>query len=232
MLPAEEKQPADSRIKRTRRLRRTSMALGVLLLLVMLLWYIGVFGGNVRVVVPGKVYRSAQLTGNSYTSDTAALVGDRLDAVLKRYGIRTVINLRGGQPSNDYYREEIADCAQLGVDHVDVSMSATHLPPPESLRLLLDAFDHDPYPVLFHCQGGADRSGLVGTLYLNIYQHTPLDQAEDRQLTARYGHLAFTLTQAMDRFFTLYRQEAHGMDLRTWILKEYPAIYAHETALH
>jgi protein tyrosine/serine phosphatase len=39
--------------------------------------------GNVHVVEPGELYRSAQLNGAS------------LDGVLKRYGIKTVINLRG-----------------------------------------------------------------------------------------------------------------------------------------
>jgi protein tyrosine/serine phosphatase len=225
-----DSQPAPVAAKgKRRRLRVAEVVFLCVVLLIALFWYIGVFGGNVRVVVPGKVYRSAQLTGNNYTADTAAWVGEDLDAVLKRYGIRTVINLRGGRRSNDYYRQEIEECVRRGVEHVDVPMSATHLPPPQSLTLLLNAFDRDPYPVLFHCQGGADRSGLVGTLYLNLYQHVSLDQAEERQLTPRYGHLAFTRTGAMDRFFELYRRESHGMDLRTWILKEYPAVYARET---
>lgn len=193
--------------------------------LVGLFWWIGVFGGNVRVVVPGKVYRSAQLTGNNYTADTAGWVGNDLTDVLRRYHIRTVLNLRGGSMANDYYRQELALCRSRGVVHVDVPMSAHHLPPPKSLLKVLSVFDHDPYPILFHCQGGADRSGLVGALYLNIYQGVPLDQALHRELTWRYGHFTFSAAGRMNDFFALYQRTAHGMGLRQWIETVYPLLY-------
>lgn len=48
-------------------------------------WYIGAIGGNIHTVVPGQVYRSAQLTGST------------LEHVLSTDHIRTVINLRGGR---------------------------------------------------------------------------------------------------------------------------------------
>jgi protein tyrosine phosphatase (PTP) superfamily phosphohydrolase (DUF442 family) len=220
--------PVASATQRARPKRRTRLLLGfilVFLLLVALLWWIGVFGGNVRVVVPGRVYRSAQLTGNNYTADTARWIGDDLNDVLRRYHIRTVINLRGGGMANDYYRQEIADCKRLGVVHVDIPMSAHHLPPPQSLRQLLAVFDHQPYPILFHCQGGADRSGRVGALYLNIYQGVPLQEALHRQLTWRYGHFAFTAAGRMNDFFSLYRRTAHGLSLRDWINTVYPTLY-------
>ncbi len=214
--------------RRLIRLRLIVLFLLLLAVIVLLLCFIGVFVGNFQVVWPGQVYRSAQLTGNNYTADTAGWIGHDLPHVLKAYHIKTVINLRGGSSINDYYRDELRICARMGVNHVDVPLSASHLPPPDSLDKLLATFDHTPYPVIFHCQGGADRAGLVGTLYLNIYKHIPLDQAEQAELTWRFGHLAFTATGAMDRFFTLYRQTGQGMDLRTWILTKYPVIYGRE----
>lgn len=195
--------------------RRALAAVIVLLACILVfLWYIGFLGGNVRAVVPGLVYRSAQLTDGL------------LHAVLQSDHIHTVINLRGGSMHDRWYRSEIEECRQLGVHHVDVPMSAIHQPPPDSLRELLDTFDHAPYPVIFHCQGGADRSGLTGTIYLNVYRHVPLDAAEDRQLTWRYGHFSWSRTGAMNHFFDLYRQTSHGLNLRDWILTRYPAIYA------
>lgn len=220
--------PVSSPTERARPKRGKRFLLGsifVFLLLIALLWWIGVFGGNVRVVVPGRVYRSAQLTGNNYTADTARLIGDDLNDVLRRYHIRTVINLRGGNMTNDYYRQEITDCRRYGAVHVDISMSAHHLPPPQSLRQLLAAFDSLPYPILFHCQGGADRSGLVGALYLNIYQGVPLQEALRRELTWRYGHFAFTAAGRMNDFFALYQRTSHGLSLRDWINTVYPNLY-------
>jgi protein tyrosine/serine phosphatase len=183
-------------------------------LVLLFLWYIGVFGGNVRTVQPGQVYRSAQLTGRN------------LDDVLKEDHIQTVINLRGGSVSDAWYRSEVASCKQFGAQHVDIDMSARLLPAPSRLDALLQTFDHARYPILYHCQSGADRSGLVGTLYLDVYQHVPLQEAEKEQLTWRYGHFSFGQTHAMNDFYTLYDQTNSGLDLRDWILKRYPAIYA------
>lgn len=210
----------------SRRIRRALVAGALLVaLLLLFLWYIGVFGGNVRTVAPGRVYRSAQLTGA------------HLNTLLDTHGIRTVINLRGASPEATWYRSETASCRARGVTHIDIALSAVRLPPPEELRKLLRAFDTATYPVLFHCRGGADRSGLAGALYLHIYERVPLDQALASQLTWRYGHLsgriggfAYGQAYAMDDFFALYRRHNAGLPLREWILTRYPAIYAQQPA--
>jgi protein tyrosine/serine phosphatase len=195
------------------------------LLLVAALWCIGVFGGNVHAIVPGRAYRSATLTGLSYTGVSARLAGNDLDSVLRRDHIATVICLRGGSPANDWYREEIEVCNREHAVHEDVPISARSLPPPDAMARLLDIFDHARYPILLHCQGGSDRAGLASTIYANLYGGVPLDRAEADQLTWRYGHIPVDRTRAMDAFFDLYRRDAHGMGLREWILRRYPAAY-------
>jgi hypothetical protein len=72
---------------------------------------------------------------------------------------------------------------------------------------------------------GADRTGLVATLYMNVYQHEPLQEAESQQLTWHYGHFSFGEAHPMDDFFRLYTRTGRGMDLRTWIKTRYPALY-------
>ncbi len=197
-----------------------------LLLLIGFLWYIGVLGGNVRTVDAGRVYRSAQLTGNGYDGLSARLAGNSLDRVLRRYGIQTVISFRGGSEKDRYYREERAICTQDGVDHVDVPFSSQHLPSPETLHKMLDAFDHARYPVILHCQAGSDRTGLASTLYVHLYRKLPLDEAQTEELTWRYGHFPVQKTRRMDTFFDLYRKTSGGMDMRTWIEQKYPQVYA------
>lgn len=210
-----------------RRVRRGWLALSLLLLcLVSITWAMGGLGGNVRAVMPGRVYRSAQITGSGIGALTACWTGSGLEQVIKQDGIKTVLNLRGGDDGQAWYRQEREICTRLGVDHIDISMSAIHAPHPLQLNRVLDVFDHARYPILYHCQGGSDRSGLVGTLYLNIYQNTPLDEAERQQLTMRYAHFKFTRTRAMDDFFDRYRQTAQGMGLRQWITNVYPALFA------
>lgn len=199
---------------RSRLVRAAGVTAGIAAAILLFLWYIGVFGGNVHAVLPGRVYRSAQLTGRN------------LNDVLRQDHIHTVINLRGGSTSDAWYRSELASCRRYGADHVDVDMSARLLPAPSRLTKLLFTFDHARYPILFHCASGSDRSGLVGSLYLDIYRHEPLDRAESDQLTWRYGHFWFGQTHAMNDFLNLYRQTGQGMSLRDWIVRRYPSIYA------
>ena len=201
-----------------RRRRKRLVALGVVVTsLLLFLWAIGVIGGNVREVEAGRFYRSAQLSGS------------HLERALRRYGIRSVINLRG--PSDKpFYRSERQVCRDLGVVHYDVSLTAYRLPNPVEMRHLIAALDAAPRPVMVHCQQGADRSGLVSTLYANAYEGLPLDRAESEELTWRYGHFAFVGTWRMERFFDLYRQTGRGQDLRSWTLGTYPSVYAREAA--
>ena len=223
-LPVGATEPIQpKRNKSKMRLTLTGLALLVVLAIC---WYIGVFGGNVHVVARGRVYRSAQLTGNAIGPLTACWTGHSLAQVIQANGIKTVLNLRGGSEKNDWYREERDICARLGVKHVDIFMSAIHAPHPVQLRRVLATFDHAPYPILYHCQGGSDRSGMVGTLYLHLYQGVPLDEAEQQQLTLRYGHIKYTRTGIIDRFFDMYRETSNGMGMREWIDKVYPKLYA------
>lgn len=199
---------------------------GALVTLFLVACYIGVFGGNLRVVDSGKLYRSSQLTGNGYEAISARAVGNSLDTVIDKYHIKTLLNLRGGSMNDLRYRDEVNICKAHGVAHIDDGFSARALPSPEVMTKLLNTFDGAKYPILVHCQAGSDRTGLACTVYANIYMKQPLDQAEGSQLTWRYGHFGFTKTRPMDQFFELYRKNGHGLTLREWIRKEYPAIYA------
>src|SRR5439155_14271303 len=100
----------------------------------------GPLGDNLHPVVPGSVYRSAQL------SPTA------LAAVIRQKGLRTVVNLKGGGPEDRWFREERATCDRLGVEHFSVSLRATALPPPSELQRLLAILDRAQLPLLFHCE--------------------------------------------------------------------------------
>lgn len=189
------------------------------------LWYIGVFGGNVRTIEPHRAYRSATLTGFDYTGLTARWIGNDLPAVLRRDQIGTVICLRSGSQRDAWYRQELADCNQVNAMHEDIPMSARSLPSPGTVNRLLDVFDRAKYPILLHCQAGSDRTGFASTLYAHLYEHIPLDQAESEELTWRYGHFPVDKTRAMDQFFDLYRGDAHGLSLRDWIRSRYPQVY-------
>lgn len=146
--------------------------------------------GNIHEIEPGALYRSAQLNGQA--------LGD----VLKRYGIRTVINLRGAHDGAKWYEDERARVQAAGVGHLDIRMSATHEPDAATRAALIEALRTAPRPLLIHCKSGADRTGFAAAVYELLVAGRPKDQAAG-QLSFRYGHFPWltSRTGAMDRAF-------------------------------
>lgn len=128
----------------------------------------------------------------------------------KARGVRTVVNLRGDKPSGFYFLEEEA-CAQLGLDLVTFRVFSRDAPSKETLRGARALFQNIQYPAVMHCKSGADRVGLMATLYLFFAEGRPLDEAMD-QLSFRYGHVrqgkTGVIDHALEQFLAYAR--SHG----------------------
>ena len=163
---------------------------------------------NLHEVDSGQLYRSAQLDG------------DQFREVIAKHGIRTVINLRG-KSNNDWWLEEDAVMRELGINHINIGMSAKRLPHKKDLRALLEAYRNAERPILIHCQGGADRTGEASAIYQMIYMGKSKKQAL-RSLKAKYGHLK--LRFPAKRYFI--KEVWQGED---WAMNEYdPCIQNYE----
>jgi protein tyrosine phosphatase (PTP) superfamily phosphohydrolase (DUF442 family) len=168
---------------------------------------------NRHTIIPGKAYRSAQLSP------------DQLQAEIERHGIRTVINLRGTSPDTTWYDGEATVTHRNNISQEDLSLSAKRLPPPAEVRRMLDVLDHTEWPIIMHCQRGADRTGLVATSVVLLFTNATLAEAK-RQLWPRYGHIRGGRTVVIDEFFDFYESWLAGRDhtpalFRDWILNHY-----------
>ncbi len=135
---------------------------------------------NFHEIEKGKFYRSAQLSA-----------GD-LEEYVKQYGIRTVINLRGENPGEEWFQNEQAVAQRLGLEFVNIAMLPNKIPSRQNLNTLLMAFATLPRPLLAHCQAGADRTGEASALYQMLYMNKSKKQAL-KMLTPHYGHFSFVL---------------------------------------
>ncbi len=144
--------------------------------------------GNFHAITDGEAYRSAQL-------DRAGF-----EYYIKKYYIKSILNLRGENLNEPWYQEEMRVSAEHRIAHYDLSLSATHEPSEEDVRKLIEIFAHAPRPVLIHCRAGADRSGLVAAMWKVVVDKEPKPEAE-KQLSLLYGHVPIDKTDAMDRFF-------------------------------
>ena len=75
-----------------------------------------------------------------------------------------------------------------------------------------DFFEELEYPILLHCKSGADRAGLVSTLYQHIMQDVPIEKARS-QLSLRFGHVKQAKTGMLDFFFEQYLDYAKDHDI-------------------
>lgn len=155
------------------------------------------FYSNTHQVAPGKLWRSFQ-------PSPAALKG------WKAKGVKTVINLRGDKPSGHYFLEEEA-CKKLGLNLVVFRLFSRAAPSKETLQAAKKLFDDIDYPALIHCKSGADRAGLMATLFLFFHEGRPLDEAM-RQLSFRYGHVRHGKTGIIDHVFDKYIAYARERD--------------------
>lgn len=144
--------------------------------------------GNFHTVVPDQFYRSSQLS-------PAALEG-----YVQRYGLKTIINLRGAGPDKKWYQDEKRVADTLGVTLVDFGMSATQILSDDRAAELVAIMKDAKKPILVHCLDGADRTGLASVIYASQVAGEDQKTAE-RQLGVRYGHFGIPLlspTFAMD----------------------------------
>lgn len=173
-------------------MRRGLKITGLSLLLIVLLTggymsYIRVTG-NFHPITQGEAYRSAQLDR------------DELAYYIKKYNIRSIVNLRGENLDKPWYREEAKVSAEFNVAHYDIPLSASRELDDEDIKKLTEIFKTAPRPVLIHCQAGADRSGLVAAMWKVVVDKEPKSEA-NKQLSILFGHIPMGNTTAMDRCF-------------------------------
>lgn len=179
-------------------LKRGAAVVGTLAVLAGVLLLAQDASGNFHTVVAGQFYRSGQLSPGQLVEFQSA------------YGIRTIINLRGANPHAAWYRDEVTESRELGIDHIDFRMSASHLLTKTEAERLIRIMESAKTPILVHCQSGADRSGLVSSLYMAAVRKAG-ESASESELSIRYGHIGIpyiSRTYAMDRSW---------QDLEPWL---------------
>jgi protein tyrosine phosphatase (PTP) superfamily phosphohydrolase (DUF442 family) len=172
-------------------------------------------GPNFHTVLPGRLYRTSQPSGA------------RLEKLIRQYGIRTVVNLRGACDPTPWYLDECRVTSRNDVSLEDLGCSAGRLPPTYLMRQLIDILEQADGPILVHCQRGIDRTGLVSAVGLLLLTDADLETARD-QLSLRYLHLKPGRTGNLDLFLDLYEEwlreqgKTHSSAVfRTWAREHY-----------
>jgi protein tyrosine/serine phosphatase len=162
---------------------------------------------NFAEVAPGRLYRTNHPTPG------------RLAMLVRRWGIRTLINLRG-QTNNgsDALSREAA--TRLGLDFIDMAVESRGAPQRDRILRLHEIYRTMKEPGLIHCKSGADRAGLAAGLFVLFEGGTAREAL--RQLSLRFGHIRGSRTGVLDAFFLTYARQGEGRkSFLDWVIQDY-----------
>jgi protein tyrosine/serine phosphatase len=134
---------------------------------------------NFHVVDAGKFYRMAQ--------PTAGEIKD----LKEKYGIKTVINLRGKQVGEWWYDNEFAETQRLGIKQVDIPFSSDTMQFAKDWKTYLETLETAERPILVHCRSGADRTSEASAVYAIEYMKMPKEKAIEEQMSLSDLHVPF-----------------------------------------
>jgi tyrosine-protein phosphatase SIW14 len=163
---------------------------------------------RLRVVSPGRVYRSGSMTAEGFR-----------DAI-HRLGIKTVLNLQEEAPDpnlpQSYFdRSQVREskvCADEGADLVflEVDTVAPNQYPqvkPAALAKFIKIMD-DPkaYPILIHCRAGLHRTGVISAVYRMEYEGWTPQEALRELKDHGFGEFASTAANVYVQQYVLTYQ--------------------------
>ncbi len=143
--------------------------------------------GNFHTVTTNRAYRCRQLDGQMFKF------------YINKYGIKSIVNLRGEEKGADWYDDEMEVSSLYNVVHYDLDLPMDKLPKDEDMQTLLDIFKTAPQPVLIHCLGGSDRTGLASTLWKVLMDKEDKKKAAKHMLFF-YGHMPFGKARVLDKW--------------------------------
>ncbi len=171
---------------------------------------------RLRVVASNDVVLADGRTAHHVILRSGQLTADGFRDAVRRYGIRTVINLQEESrdpllPASMFDKSRIRQSTlltELGVKYVPLDGGVLDHPDrePGSRPLVVDQFlaviqKPENHPILFHCKAGLHRTGLMTAIYRMEYNHrSPAEVIEELKAN---GFGTFAATDAnlyLDRF--------------------------------
>jgi len=120
--------------------------------------------------------------------------------------------LRGSNPADAWYRDEVAATNAAGATQVDIALSSCVWMSRAQLRTLIRMLDSAEYPMLIHCAWGSERTGLVSAFAELLRPGSGLDDAR-AQFSIRHLFLRVNDGKVMAEHLDQYESwlRANGM---------------------
>lgn len=162
-------------------------------------------------------YNFHKISEGAYRSSQPTMM--QLERDVKKYRIKTILNLKGPNTNSAYYAFEVEKCKELGIKMVDITILSRSIPDAQKIKYAKEVFENIEYPMWMHCKAGADRTGIYATLFQYFHEHIPIEETNQLGLIP-FGHLKHSKAGKVDYFFDKYmeyHQENPDKDLIYWV---------------
>ncbi|MBR9703224.1 dual specificity protein phosphatase family protein [Candidatus Woesearchaeota archaeon] len=147
---------------------------------------------------------------------TRQLNETQLERVIEKENIQTIINLRGEVKGESWFDAETRVAEEQEITHYSIGFSAHDFPEKKDLLELVSLLEKEIYPLLVHCQHGADRAGFSSVIYRHHILKQPIKKAK-KEFSINHGHIKyFPLDHIIDTY-----EESGAKDFRSWAEQEY-----------
>lgn len=154
---------------------------------------------------------------------TRQLDKKQLERVIEQENIQTIINLRGDAAGEFWYDIETRVAEEQEIAHYSIGLSAHEFPEKKDLLELLSLLEKETYPLLVHCQYGADRAGFSSVIYRHHILKQPIKKAK-KEFSIKHGHIKYF---PMDYIIDTY-EESGADNFRSWVEQEYDPVTLRE----
>ena len=144
-----------------------------------------------------------------------------LAGLMRRQGLKAIVNLRGENSDLSWWRYERRVCAALGARHIDAMLDSRHLPTRAMLTTLLTAFAEAPQPFLIKCSGGHDRTAFAAALLILERDGWQAMAVAEEQFAKRYGYAPKRHQHWLKPFLAFAAEDAAGRPLSDWVATAY-----------
>lgn len=162
-------------------------------------------------------YNFHKISEGVYRSSQPTMM--QLERDVKKYGIKTILNLKGPNTNSAYYAFEVEKCRELGIKLIDINIQSRSIPDAQKIKQAKEIFESIEYPMWMHCKAGADRTGIYATLFQYFHENIPIEQTNQLALIP-FGHLKHSNAGKVDYFFDQYLEYYKSnpdKDLMYWV---------------
>ena len=127
--------------------------------------------------------------------------------VMKKHGLKTIINMRGSE-ENHLWESRI--CDSLDIQYFHMPMDGREVPDTADLNNILRIIENQQnQPIMYHCLGGKDRTGIVTAIYRLKNYDVSFEEVHKEMLMYGYNEEEFPqLAEFVKNYRKRYLQNA------------------------